>query len=75
VQLPAPGKSPTAPEEAKRMLLKLGAAGITKSASSKIDHKAWAKKIMARHERGDRSLKPFQLKEARQALGLQEPEE
>lgn len=75
VQLPAPGKSPTAPDEAKRMLAKLGAAGITKSASSKVDHKGWAKKIMARHERGDKSLKPFQLKNARQALGLQEPEE
>lgn len=74
-QLPAPGKSPTAPDEARRMLANLGAAGITKSASSNVDHKAWAKKIMARHKRGDKSLKPFQLKDARQALGLQEPEE
>lgn len=74
-QIEAPGKSQTSPEEAKRMLATLGAAGITKLANSKVDHKAWAKKIMERHARGDKSLRPFQLKNARQALGLQEPEE
>lgn len=74
-QLPAPGQSPTAPEEAKRMLAKLGAAGITKSAASKVDHMAWAKKIMARNARGDKTLRPFQIKEARQALGLRDEEE
>ena len=74
-QLEASGKSQTSTEQAKRMLATLGATGITKSASSKIDHKAWARKIMTRYERGDKSLRPFQLKNARQALGLQEPEE
>lgn len=74
-QLPAPGKSQTSPVEAQRMLAKLGAAGITKTASSKIDGKAWAKKILARHERGDKSLKPFQVKEARIALGVKSENE
>ena len=69
-QLAAPGKSQTSTVEAQRMLAKLGASGITKTAESEIDGKAWAKKIMARHERGDRSLKPFQIKEARLALGV-----
>jgi hypothetical protein len=70
VLLAAPGKSETSPEEAARMLAKLGAAGITKTASSKTDFKAWAKRIIARYERGDKSLKLFQIKEACIALGL-----
>jgi hypothetical protein len=70
VLLPAPGKSQTSPEDAQRMLAQLGAAGITKTAGSKIDCKAWAKKIISRHECGDKSLKPFQVKEARLALGI-----
>ena len=69
-QLAAPGKSMTSPEEATRMLAQLGATGITKKPSSKADFKVWAKRIMARHERGDKSLKQFQLREARLALGI-----
>ncbi|MBV6321925.1 hypothetical protein [Duganella violaceipulchra] len=70
VLLPAPGKSPTSQEDAQRMLAKLGAQGITKTAKSDIDGKRWAKRIMERFERGDRSLKAFQIKEARIALGI-----
>jgi hypothetical protein len=70
VLLPAPGKSQTSPDEAQRMLAKLGASGITKTANSKIDCKAWAKKIIERNELGDKSLKPFQVKEARIALRI-----
>jgi hypothetical protein len=69
-QLAAPGKSPTAQADAQRMLAKLGALGITKSSSSDMDHMGWARKIMARLERGDKRLKPFQIKEARLALGI-----
>lgn len=70
-QLPAPGKSPTAQADAQRMLADLGAMGIFKTSSSDIDGKRWARQIMARHERGDTSLKQFQIKEARLALGVQ----
>lgn len=71
VLLPAPGKSPTSQEDAQRMLAQLGAHGITKTAKSDIDGKRWAKRIMERLERGDKTLKPFQIKEARLALGVQ----
>jgi hypothetical protein len=33
------------------------------------DHKAWAKRIMHREERGDTLLTHYQVKEARMALG------
>ncbi len=75
VQLPAPGKSMTGPEDAARELAKLGAMGITKTAASKIDFKGWAKKIVALHAVGDPKIKPFQLKAARAALGLESKNE
>ena len=33
-----------------------------------VDHKRWAKKIMARHEAGDKTLLPIQIKFAKEAL-------
>ncbi|WP_338762058.1 hypothetical protein [Massilia sp. METH4] len=35
-----------------------------------VDNKEWARKILARHERGDRRLLPIQLKFAREALDV-----
>lgn len=70
VLLPAPGKSQTGPEDAQRMLAKLGALGITKTAKAAIDGKRWARRIMERLDAGDKTLKPFQVKEARIALGI-----
>lgn len=37
--------------------------------ASRVDHKAWARRLMARHEAGD-VLKPIQLRFAREALRL-----
>lgn len=70
LQLAAPGKSQTAPEQAQRMLAQLGAAGILKAVGSKGDGKAWARRFLDRFARGDKSVKPFQVKEARRALGI-----
>jgi hypothetical protein len=39
-----------------------------KAESTGVDHKRWAKKIMARHEAGDKSLLPIQIKFAKEAL-------
>ncbi|RFP19173.1 replication protein P [Duganella sp. BJB475] len=69
-QLAAPGKSETSKEAAAAELAKLGALGIFKTANSKIDGRGWARKIMDRFARGDKSLKPLQIKEARVALGI-----
>lgn len=40
--------------------------------SSQIDHKRWAKKIMARHQAGDKTLLPIQITMAKGALNAQE---
>jgi hypothetical protein len=69
-QLAAPGKSESSPEHAQRMLAQLGAEGIFKTAGSKGDGRSWARKIMARFECGDKTLKPLQVKEARLALRI-----
>lgn len=41
---------------------------VFKVESSQIDHKRWAKKIMARHQAGDKSLLPVQISMAKTAL-------
>lgn len=42
-----------------------------KAESSGVDHKRWAKKIMARHEAGDKTLSALQIRFAREALNAQ----
>lgn len=74
-EIPAPQFALSAPvngemskQNAVKMLRKLKALGITKNALDKIDHKAWAQKILDRDAQGDRSLTPIQIQFAKEAL-------
>lgn len=70
VALAAPGKSETSRASAARMLRELDAAGITKKSADGIDHKRWARRIIERQARGDKSLQMIQIKDARMAIGI-----
>lgn len=65
VALPAPGKTALSNEEAAKRLGELNASGVLKP---KVDHKAWARVILEREKRGDKSLLPIQVKFAREAM-------
>lgn len=67
--LPAPGKSELSKEHATRMVTELKAADTTKKAADKIDHRLWAKRILEREKRGDKTLSALQVRFAREALG------
>lgn len=67
--LAAPGASMLSAEDAAAMLAQLGAMSITKKASD-FDHLRWAKRIIERHEHGDKRLSIIQIKDARAALRL-----
>ena len=66
-QLPAPKADPSrvAAELAKLATVR---ADVTESA---IDHKAWAKRLIARHNAGEK-LMPISLRFAREALNMKE---
>jgi hypothetical protein len=68
VLLPPPEISPASREHAAKMLATLGAIGITKTASEHFDHKRWAREILARHQRGDKTITLNQLQLAQAAL-------
>ena len=58
-------------EDAARMLAELEASGVTKSPrATHFDHKTWARKIMARLAKGDKSLHAMQITNAKTALGI-----
>lgn len=67
--LPAPAADPAriAAELAKLAPLRQATASV--AAGAAIDHKAWAKRIMARHDAGD-NINPASLRFAREALRL-----
>ena len=71
VLLPMPDTSPAAKKLAAKMMQDLGAAGVIKKAKDNVDHKLWAKTIMARHARGDKTLSMIQLQFARTALEIE----
>lgn len=71
LQLPAPGKGVLSKECAEQFLRDVGAAGIIKTPESS-DPKRWARRIMERAARGDKSLTLVQLHNAEEALGLRE---
>jgi hypothetical protein len=66
--LPEP---PADPERVRAELAKLGYMPPGQRASSHVtvDHKAWAKRIIERHDRGEK-IRPISLRFAREALGL-----
>ena len=66
VELPGP---PADPDKVAAELAKLAALTARKKDSTGRDEKAWAKRLMARHQAGD-SLKPIQLRFAREAMGI-----
>jgi hypothetical protein len=55
------------PERLKQELSKLGDLKAGLSTDSRVDHKAWAKRIVARHAQGER-INPTSLRFAREAL-------
>jgi len=59
------------PERLKQELSKLGELKAKLAADSRVDHKAWAKRIMARHAARER-INPTSLRFAREALRGQE---
>ena len=68
-QAPAP-EVPRLPEpkaDPERVAAELAKLAPMRQAVSTIDHKAWAKRLMDRHEQGDR-LNPTTLRFAREAL-------
>jgi hypothetical protein len=56
-------------EVAEKYVAKLQALNVE---SSQIDHKRWAKRIMERHQRGDKTLLPVQVSMAKAALNASE---
>jgi len=65
--LPEPGKGKLSREGAAKMMEELGADGVLKSTS---DHLRWAKRIMERVKRKDRTLEMIQVRFAKEALGI-----
>jgi hypothetical protein len=63
-RLPEPKANP---ERLKKELSKLGEARKEIASKSKYDHKEWAKRIIARHEAGEK-VRPISLKFAQEAL-------
>lgn len=57
------------PERVKAELARLGHVRRESVSSTKTDHKAWAKTIVARHEAGD-NINPTTLRFAREALNM-----
>lgn len=57
------------PERLKAELSKLGDLRAKAVATSTVDHKAWAKRLIARHEAGE-ILNMTSLRFAREALGI-----
>lgn len=68
--LPAPRKSELSKEHASRMVTELKAADTTKKADDKIDHRLWAKRILAREKKGDKTLTALQVRFAREAMNV-----
>jgi hypothetical protein len=67
--LPAPGKTKTSREEATRRLRELNAGAIVKDSAGR-DAKNWARKILEREARGDKTLLLVQVRDARMALDV-----
>jgi hypothetical protein len=57
------------PERLKRELSKLGEIRAKAVASTTVDHKAWARRIVGRFDAGDK-VNPFTLRFARDALRM-----
>lgn len=61
----SPGKGALSRENAAKMLAQVGGSDIL---AAKVDHKLWAKRILAREKRGDKSLSALQKRFAHDAM-------
>lgn len=68
--LPAPGKSKMSREHATKLVQELQASEIIKKSDDKIDHRAWARKILERAKKECHGLSSLQIRFAREALGM-----
>lgn len=66
--LPEPGKSTMSREHAAKMVEELQASDTIKSADTRTDHKAWAKRILERAKQANHGLSALQIRFAKQAL-------
>lgn len=66
--LPAPGKSELSREHAEKMVSELKAGSATKAATDKTGHRLWAKRILAREKKGDKTLTALQVRFAHEAM-------
>jgi hypothetical protein len=70
IALPAPGKSRASAESSAEMLKQLDARGITKKSGDRVNHLAWAQKIIERIRTGDKTVSMIQQQFAKEALEL-----
>lgn len=68
IALAAPGKTELSKEKAAQLMAEYKATDVSKSPADKTDHKLWAKRIMERIKRGDKSVTPIQHTFAVEAL-------
>jgi hypothetical protein len=68
VALPPPGKTQADRAEAQRRMAELKASEVIKAPEDTSYHKSWARKILEREKRGDKSLPLIAVKFAREAL-------
>lgn len=69
--LPAPGRTRLAAGTAKARLGELQASGILKLSPAPDSRLDWARKIVEREARGDKTVELWPLKQAKKALGMQ----
>lgn len=69
LQLEAPGKGVTSNQKGQETIKRLIGNIMHKPAD--FDHRGWAKSILARDAAGDKTLKPIQVRFAREALGAE----
>jgi hypothetical protein len=70
--LPAPGKSKMSREHATKMMQELQATETVKKSDDRVDHKAWAKKILERSKLDRHGLSALQIRMAKDALNASE---
>ena len=68
IALVAPGKGDLSKEKAAQLMAEYKAADISKKLEDKTDHRLWAKRIMERHKKGDKTLSNIQINFAKEAL-------
>lgn len=71
VALPAPGSTKTDRDHATKRMQEIQASGVVKKQVDKVDHKAWAKKILERAKQQNHGLSGLQIRFAKEALNAE----